>query len=70
MNGCLKEDIYVKHSLGFKYPKAPNHVYKLHKAFYGLKQAPRVWYERLSSFLVAQRFARGKIDTKIFTKGK
>ena len=35
---------------------------------YGLKQAPRAWYERLSTFLLSNGFAKGKINTTLFTK--
>src|SRR4029079_18457357 len=31
---------------------------------------PRAWYERLSIFLIENRFARGKIDKTIFIKSK
>ena len=48
----------------------PNHVYKLNKALYGLKQAPRAWYERLSTFLLDNKFTRGSVDTTLFTKHK
>ena len=41
-------------------------MFKLSKALYGLKQAPRAWYERLSKFLLEQRFERGQIDTTLF----
>lgn len=55
---------------GFEYPKAPNHVYKLHKALYALQKVRRTWYEMLISFLVAQGFKRGRINTTLFTKRK
>src|ERR1044072_959586 len=31
-------------------------------------QAPRAWYERLSNFLLENKFTRGKIDTTLFCK--
>nr|GEU59176.1 paired amphipathic helix protein Sin3-like 2 isoform X1 [Tanacetum cinerariifolium] len=41
MNGKLKEEIYVKRSLGFESSELPDYVCKLDKALYGIKQAPR-----------------------------
>ncbi|KAJ9545067.1 hypothetical protein OSB04_024774 [Centaurea solstitialis] len=42
--------------------------FQLNKALYGLKQAPRAWYETLSTFLIVERFSRGKIDSTLFVK--
>ncbi|GKB68176.1 retrovirus-related pol polyprotein from transposon TNT 1-94 [Tanacetum coccineum] len=44
----------------------PDYVYKLDKALYGLKQAPKAWYETLSTFLIQNKFARGRIDNTLF----
>ncbi|KAJ9553348.1 hypothetical protein OSB04_017393 [Centaurea solstitialis] len=68
LNGKLAEEVYIAQPPGFTYPKHPNHVYKLNKALYGLKQAPRAWYETLSTFLIAEGFTRGKIDSTLFVK--
>ncbi|GKC50013.1 retrovirus-related pol polyprotein from transposon TNT 1-94 [Tanacetum coccineum] len=43
-----------------------DYVCKLDKALYGLKQAPRAWYETLSTFLIQNKFARGRIDNILF----
>ena len=37
---------------------------------YGLKQVPRAWYDRLSSFLLENHFARDNVDTTLFLKKK
>ncbi|GJX14879.1 retrovirus-related pol polyprotein from transposon TNT 1-94 [Tanacetum coccineum] len=66
LNGKLKEEVYVKKPPGFKSNEFPNHVCKLDKSLYGLKQAPRAWYETLSTFLIEQKFVRGKIDNTLF----
>lgn len=68
LNGPINELVYVEQPPGFKDPKYPNHVYKLHKALYGLKQAPRAWYECLRNFLVKNGFEIGKADSTLFTK--
>ncbi|GKF60804.1 uncharacterized mitochondrial protein-like protein, partial [Tanacetum coccineum] len=38
------------------------------KALYGLHQAPRAWYETLSTYLLDNRYQRGKIDKKKFIR--
>ena len=68
LNGYIEEEFYVSNPLGFKDHKNSNHVYKLKKDLYGLKQAPRQWYERLSKFLLEQKFERGKVDKTLFIK--
>ncbi|GJS11242.1 retrovirus-related pol polyprotein from transposon TNT 1-94 [Tanacetum coccineum] len=45
-----------------------NGVYKVEKALYGLHQAPRAWYETLSTYLLNNRFQRGKINKTLFIK--
>nr|GEU36183.1 retrovirus-related Pol polyprotein from transposon TNT 1-94 [Tanacetum cinerariifolium] len=57
-NGPLKEEVYVSQLDGFVDLDFPNHVYKLKKSLYGLKQAPRAWYDKLSSFLIENRFTK------------
>ena len=68
LNGILHEDVYVEQPPGFENPELLDHVFKLDKSLYGLKQAPRAWYERLSKFLLANDFKRGKIDKTLFLK--
>jgi len=67
-NGFLNEEVYVHQPPSFENTNKPNHVFKLTKELYGLKQAPRVWYERLSTFLIKNKFSRGRIDTSHFRK--
>ena len=66
LNGYIKEEVYVEQPPGFEVKEGRALVYKLDKALYGLKQAPRSWYERLSSFLIANGFVRGKVDQTLF----
>ncbi|KAI3771818.1 hypothetical protein L6452_02987 [Arctium lappa] len=66
LNGKLNEEVYVEQPSGFSNPKHPNYVYKMDKALYGLKQAPRAWYDTLSSFLISEKFERGKVDNTLF----
>nr|GEV92042.1 reverse transcriptase [Tanacetum cinerariifolium] len=58
LNGPLKEEVYVSQPYGFVDPDFSNHVYKLKKALYGIKQAPRAWYDKMSSFLIANHFTK------------
>ncbi|GJR76760.1 ribonuclease H-like domain-containing protein [Tanacetum coccineum] len=46
----------------------PDRVYKVKKALYRLHQAPRAWYETLSTYLLDNRFQRGKIDKTLYIK--
>ncbi|GJY49800.1 retrovirus-related pol polyprotein from transposon TNT 1-94 [Tanacetum coccineum] len=66
LNGKLKEEVYVKQPPGFESSKFPDYVYKLDKALYGQKQAPKAWYETLSTFLIQNKFVRGRIDNTLF----
>ncbi|GKF06354.1 retrovirus-related pol polyprotein from transposon TNT 1-94 [Tanacetum coccineum] len=66
LNGKLKEEVYVKQPPGFESSKFPDYVCKLDKALYGFKQAPRAWYETLSTFLIQNKFVRGRIDQTLF----
>ncbi|GJS80197.1 ribonuclease H-like domain-containing protein [Tanacetum coccineum] len=65
--------IQVTRSLDFRYQNEEwdldfDEVYKVEKALYGLHQAPRAWYETLSTYLLDNRFQRGKIDKTLFIK--
>jgi hypothetical protein len=42
----------------------------LKKALYNLKQAPQAWYERLTTYLLAQGFTRGHADRTLFIRNK
>ncbi|GJT03667.1 retrovirus-related pol polyprotein from transposon TNT 1-94 [Tanacetum coccineum] len=66
LNGKLKEEVYVKQPPDFKSSEFPNYVCKLDKALYGLKQAPKAWYETLSTLLIQNKFAKGRIDNTLF----
>jgi hypothetical protein len=68
LNGQLREVVYVSQPEGFVDPEHPNHVYKLKKSLYGLKQGPRAWYDKLSTFLLANNFSKGSVDPTLFTK--
>ncbi|GKC77451.1 putative ribonuclease H-like domain-containing protein [Tanacetum coccineum] len=66
--GKIEEEVYVCQPLGFEDLDFPDRVYKVEKALYGLHQAPRAWYETLSTYLLKNRFQRGKIDKTLFIK--
>ncbi|GJZ94026.1 putative ribonuclease H-like domain-containing protein [Tanacetum coccineum] len=66
----IKEEVYVCQPLGFEDPDFPDRVYKVEKALYGLHQAPRAWYETLSTYLLDNRFQRGKIDKTCLSEEK
>ncbi|GKF84600.1 putative ribonuclease H-like domain-containing protein, partial [Tanacetum coccineum] len=66
--GKIEEEVYVCQPLGFEDPNFPDRVYKVEKALYRLYQAPRAWYETLSTYLLDNRFMRGKIDKTLFIR--
>ncbi|GKE05491.1 putative ribonuclease H-like domain-containing protein, partial [Tanacetum coccineum] len=66
--GKIEEEVYVCHPLGFEDPDFPIRVYKIEKELYGLHQVPRAWYETLSTYLLDNRFQRGKIDKNFFIR--
>ncbi|GKF59010.1 putative ribonuclease H-like domain-containing protein, partial [Tanacetum coccineum] len=64
----IKEEVYVCQLPGFEDPDFPDREYKVEMALYGLYQAPRAWYETLSTYLLDNRFQRGKIDKTLFIR--
>nr|GEY42404.1 hypothetical protein [Tanacetum cinerariifolium] len=64
----IEEDVYVCQPPGCEDPDFPDRVYKVEKALYGLHQAPKAWYETLSTYLLDNRFQRGKINKTLFIK--
>ncbi|GJV09200.1 putative ribonuclease H-like domain-containing protein [Tanacetum coccineum] len=66
--GKIEEEVYVCQPPGFEDPDFPDRVYKVEKVFYGLHQALRAWYETLSTYLLDNRFQRGKIDKTLFIR--
>ncbi|GKA86400.1 putative ribonuclease H-like domain-containing protein [Tanacetum coccineum] len=66
--GKIEEEVYVCQPLGFEDPDFLDRVYKVEKSLYGLHQAHRAWYETLSTYLLDNRFQRGKIDKTLFIR--
>ncbi|GJX05913.1 retrovirus-related pol polyprotein from transposon TNT 1-94 [Tanacetum coccineum] len=66
--GKIEEEVYVCQPSGFEDPDFSDRVYKVEKALYGLHQAPRAWYEILSTYLLNNRFQRGKINKTLFIR--
>nr|GEV95703.1 copia protein [Tanacetum cinerariifolium] len=64
--GTIEEEVYVSQPPGFIDSQFPNKVYKVKKVLYGLHQAPKAWYETLSTFLLQNRYRKGKIDKALF----
>lgn len=58
----------MKQPPGFANPLRPNHVCKLHKELYGLKQAPLAWFQRLTSYLIRQKFFHSHFDASLFIR--
>jgi len=62
--GSLDSDIYMKLLKGFNLPEAnssgsrEDYSTKLNKSLYGLKQLGRMWYNRLSQYLLSERYKK------------
>lgn len=55
LHGDLKEEVFIKESLGYVKFGNEHKVYRLKKALCGLKQAPWAWYNRIEIYF----FERG-----------
>ncbi|GKD23760.1 putative ribonuclease H-like domain-containing protein, partial [Tanacetum coccineum] len=66
--GKIEEEVYVCQPPGFEDPDFLDKVYKVEKALYGLHQDPRAWYETMLTYLLDNRFQRGKIDKTLFIR--
>jgi transposase InsO family protein len=69
----VKEEIYMELPKGWpaELPGGDSDgqlVARLNKALYGLKQAPRCWYDKLSSWMIAQDFKASQSDPCLFIK--
>ena len=70
----IDNDIYMKIPKGFKLPEAnstkPRRMYsiKLQRSLYGLKQSKHIWYNRLSEYLIKERYMNNPICPYIFIK--
>ena len=72
--GSLDKDIYIKIPDGLKMPEAyssrPREIYsiKLRRSLYRLKQSGRMWYNRLSEYLLKDRYINNVICPCVFIK--
>ena len=70
--GSLDSDIYMKIPEGFKMPDActPHNLFsiKLQRSLYGLKQSDRMWYQRISEYLIKERYKNNPICPCVFIK--
>ncbi|GKB74265.1 putative ribonuclease H-like domain-containing protein [Tanacetum coccineum] len=63
----IEEEVYVCQPLGFEDPDFPNK--RSEKALYRIAfMITRAWYETLSTYLLDNRFQRGKIDKTLFIR--
>ena len=72
--GSIDSDIHMKIPEGFKLPEAvstkPRSMFsiKLQRSLYGLKQSGRMWYNRLSEYLLKERYVNNLICLCVFIK--
>lgn len=58
LHGDLQEVVYMQQSPGFVAEEESNKVCLLRKSIYGLKQSPHAWFNKLSTILLDNGFAR------------
>eukprot|EP00253_Pinus_taeda_P035659 PITA_35659 len=68
LNGVLMEEVYIEQPLGYEKKDQEHKVCRLKKALYGLKQAPRVWYSRIDSYLLENRFEKCEGEPTLYIK--
>ena len=72
--GYIDTHVYMKILEEFKLPKVmnskPQSIYsiKLQRSLYGLKQYGRMWYNRLSQYLLKERYVNNSIFPCVFIK--
>jgi len=72
--GSFDNDIYMKIPEGYKMPEIYNSKsrsifsIKLQRSLYGLKQSECMWYNRLSEYLLKERFENNPICPCVFIK--
>ena len=72
--GSLDANVYMKILEGFTLPEEmnskPQSMYsiKLQRSLYGLKQSGRMWYNRLSQYLLKERYVNNSIYPCVFIK--
>ena len=70
--GSLDSYIYMKIPEGFKMSDTciPRNLFsiKLQRSLYGLKQSGRMWYQRLSEYLIKERYKNDPICPCVFIK--
>nr|GEV19853.1 putative ribonuclease H-like domain-containing protein [Tanacetum cinerariifolium] len=64
----IEEKVYVCQPPGFEDPDYPDKVYKVEKSLYGFHKAIRAWYETLSTYLLENRFQKGKTNKTLFIR--
>eukprot|EP00253_Pinus_taeda_P005600 PITA_05600 len=68
LNGVLMEEVYIEKPLGYEKKGQEHKVCRLKKALYGLKHAPRVWYSRIDSYLLENRFEKCEGEPTLYIK--
>ena len=72
--GFNDTNVYMKILEGFKLLEVMNskpwsmYSIKLQRSLYGLKQSDRMWYNRLSQYLLKERYVNNSICTCVFIK--
>ncbi|CAI7783493.1 unnamed protein product [Closterium sp. NIES-53] len=68
LQGCLHEEIWLRHPPGFTGPFPPGTQWSLRRPVYGLRQGPREWHDTLRTTLAALGFAPSTADPSLFLR--
>lgn len=64
LNGELREEVYMQPSPGYSVPDGM--VCRLRSSLYGAQASPCVWFDRVSSVVIAVSFSVGDHDLALF----
>ena len=68
LNGFLKEEVYVKQSMGYVKTGHETKVLKLKKTLYGLKQLSRAWNSKIDAYFQANGFTKCSYQHALYIK--
>ncbi|XP_067930528.1 uncharacterized protein [Watersipora subatra] len=72
LNAPIDKELYIQQPPGYEMTAncSTRLTCRLNKSIYGLKQSGRMWYETLTDYLKANRFAANVQDPCLYTRGR
>jgi hypothetical protein len=68
LNGDLKEEVYIRQSVGFVVAGQEGRVLRFKKALYDLRQAPRAWNSKLDNTLKKMGFTQSEHEHAMYRR--